>query len=244
MPQNVVLRIDSPEHHSVVGAAGTDDVVTVPFEGTTVSTAHGDTALFHTWYSSLAAAFATGETTVAELRVGSHVVTFAAADKNDTGVPAEQLAQLYATMLHMGYAGGPPVESPDPDTPGPLVVHVLIAHMLAPAARSTRLSRSVPDLRAEVPLQWALPSYHELNRLEYVWRFVNLTRSQAPIVITQSSLTFHPTNADNDRAWLGHDDPLPVEIAIGDTYRVTLRVQDATDASLGHSVSRDLRIVA
>jgi hypothetical protein len=132
-----------------------------------------------------------------------------------------------------------------------MVVHVLIANMLAPDPATVSISKAAPDLRAEVPLQWAAfpdflaedPIYHDVNRVALRWRLANLTDPTQPEVeVPQSRLTFHPSDGSNPLPWLGHDAPLPAAVVTGDTYRVTLRVEDAADPAVGHEVSRDVGI--
>jgi hypothetical protein len=252
MLQKVLLNINSPGHQVPFTAVGTDQVINVAFAGTTVSTDHGGTPLFHKWYSSLAAEIGAGEAISEELRVGSHVITFSAADQDDTSVPKEDLEELYASVAHMGYAGGAPLPESDPDNPGPVVIHVFIANMLAPDGDAANLSESAPDLRAEVPLQWAEypdfldpdPTYHANNKLQYRWTLSNLTDGTQPeVVVAEEQLTFNETDEDNEYAWLGYNQPLTA-LVVGDTYRVALRVQDATNPLVGHTVSRDLVIIS
>lgn len=250
MLQKVLLTIDAPSHQASFVATGTDQTVDIALSGSTLSTGHGSTPLFHKWYSSLAAEIGAGEAASANLRVGSHVITFSAADQDDSGVPGNELEALYASMSYMGYAGGAPVSDPDPDNPGPLVIHLFIANMLSPETGAATLSRSAPDLRAEVPLQWAEypdflvsdPIYHANNKLQYRWVLSNLTDgSQPDVVVEQEQLTFNPSDGANEFSWLGYNLALPA-LVVGDAYRVTLRVQDAGNPAMGHQVARDLII--
>lgn len=250
MPEKMLLAINSPAHASVLLPGMGADSVNTNLNGSVLSSNHGGIALHHRWYSSLAAEIASSQVTTANLRVGSHVVTYSASDQDDHPEPPQPPATIYAAVEFMGYAGGKPLAAADPDNPSPCVVHVLVANMLSP--ETSAVSRSAMDLRAEVPLQWANPAnpsendatYHEQNKLRYRWRFHNLSNSgPADILIEEDQLQFHPSDGDNEFAWLGYNGAIN-SLIVGDSYLLTLRVEHLDNPAQAHESTLNITVEA
>jgi hypothetical protein len=249
----VDLRIDQPSHEQVF--VGTGDVT---LRGQVLSTRHEPAPLFFKWYSSIDGELSTANQ--AALTVGSHIITFTAQDKSDAGVPDEQLVALYQSIQHIGMAGGPPEVAEVP-----CVVHVFIANMLAPVpiGPPPPLSREDPILEAQVPLQWANydpssktydglnPDYHKVNRIRYRWFLRRVGSPPGPLIELDlqdgDALQFIPSSdaPGEEVPKLRYIETLPLpDTAVGESYSVTLRVEDLDDSTIGHQATREVTIAA
>ena len=250
----VDLRIDQPSHEQVF--VGTGDVT---LRGQVLSTRHEPAPLFFKWYSSIDGELSTANQAIASLTVGSHIITFTAQDKSDAGVPDDQLVALYQSIQHIGMAGGPPELAEIP-----CVVHVFIANMLTPVpiGPPPPLSKSNPILEAQVPLQWANydsssetydglnPDYHKVNRIRYRWFLRRIGPPPGPLIELDlqdgDALQFIPSSdaPGEEVAKLRYIGTLPGTVVVGESYNVTLRVEDLDDSTVGHQVTREVTIAA
>jgi hypothetical protein len=198
--------------------------------------------LFFTWYASGADAPLGHalDLPAATLPLGSHVLSCAAKD-----TPLDTPAALQA-VVHAGLAGGPA------ETGQPCRVHVLIAALLAPAAGAT-LSRAGATLDAQAPLAWGRPrtppatgfdynpEYAKIDQLRWRWRFtpqgLPAGRASAVFKPEPAELRYVPPHADSATtppvAALRYSGALPAGLDTG-AYLLTLRVELASDASVGH----------
>ncbi|HEX2172925.1 MAG TPA: hypothetical protein VHL09_10830 [Dehalococcoidia bacterium] len=170
---------------------------------------------------------------------GSQAITLAASDR-----PGETEADQNATA-HGGVTGGAA-------GPTQCVIHVLRAVPLAPDAGET-LSKASDTLEVEAPLHWGReidttevyepnPEYHGLNRLHFLWLFTPTPadgRASATLDPGLGGLTFVPGTPPR----LRYQGPLPAVLGLG-AYTLTWRVQDTTNGTIGHQVSRPVTITA
>lgn len=255
---SIQLQIDQPVHDQVVIGQGTAATVAVPLAGRVLATSFpSPAALFRRWYSSLAdAPLGTSDALAAPLSAGSHTITYTVKDKNEDGVPAAQLAALFASVEHIGASGGPP--DPPPADGRPCVVHVLIANLLAPA-NGASLSKAAAVLEAQAPLQWgkyvagaaqwAEPNgaYHAVNKLRYRWFFTRLNGPGAPVeldVAGGDAMPLIPPAAEGELPRLRYAGPLPPALVAGQQYTLALRVEHRDDPAQGHTMTRVVTIVA
>ncbi|HYW53736.1 MAG TPA: hypothetical protein VFF00_03165 [Candidatus Elarobacter sp.] len=252
--------------HIVEPAAGSvyTGPASVRFRGA-VDTAPLPAPLFYQWYSSLPVTPPPANqgdpfgTTLDETRTlpgpGSYVISLAARDVAG-GTPAD-----LKNVKHGGLAGGP-------QPPSACVIHVMLAQIVEPAAGAS-LSRASLRLSAKAPLPWGdvkppafaptrtkSAAYDKIDRLQYVWRFdpQGAPAGRASASFTPADLLFDP-NASLDPAHpndagatprgplLRYEGPAPAGLGLG-AYRITLRVQDKTNAATGHEATRDVTFTA
>jgi hypothetical protein len=212
-------------------------------------------ALFYRWYSSLFRAAKDryslnvvglsdpSQPFVAPLKVGTHVITFAASDQSgETDAAQEQ-------TRHGGVTGGS-------QGPSRRLVHALVANPVnpspSPALPIPTLPRQSSTLEAEAPLQWGRkigntnnyepnPDYHAINRIRYRWRFTPLGgpagRDAADLVPSLDQLEFDPGPPADLRPVVRYQGPLPDALDTGN-YTLTLRVEDVNNDAAGHDISR------
>jgi hypothetical protein len=259
----VQLRINVPAtQETTFAAVGAQTSVSVTLTGEVLSSGHG--TLYLKWYSSLESELAFTQmlesdprtwTIAPALPVGSHIITLTAQDKSDQGLDPADLGDLYKSMEHIGSAGGPP--PPLPLTGAPRIVHVLVANMVSPAPSTLTLSKSTPLLEAQAPLQWATypaytdkdPDYHAVNRVQYRWFFRPVATPPSSNVeldlAGDTLLQLMPPAAADEVPRLRYTGSLPDSlVTVGNSYIVTLRVQELGTAALGHEVSRAVTIIA
>jgi hypothetical protein len=253
----IVLEIEQPAHEQVLVGAGTAASVNVPLRGTIVATTFANpAALFRKWYSSLGAApLGSSDQLTAPLPVGSHTITYTVKDRNEDGVPANQLEALFKSVEHMGATGGPP--DPPPADARPCVLHVLIANLLAPA-NGANVSKANAVLEAQAPLQWGKyvagagaypepnPAYHAVNKLRYRWLFTRVNPPGAPIELDVQGgnvMTLVPPASNSELPRLRYAGTLPAAVVVGQQYTVTLRVEHLDNPAQGHAASRTVTIV-
>ena len=251
------LEIQQPLHEQVVVGAGVATTANVALQGRIVATTFGNPAgLFRKWYSSLGKdVLGTSDQLVAALAVGSHTVTYTAKDKNEDGVPPAQLEALFKSVEHIGATGGPP--DPPPADGRPCVVHVLIANPLAPA-NGANLSKTNAVLEAQAPLQWGKyvdgaavyaerdPAYAAVNKVRYRWFFTRVNPPGARIELDVqggNAMVLVPPASNGELPRLRYSGGLPSAVVVGQQYVVTLRVEHADDATLGHEATRTVMIV-
>lgn len=266
----IMLAIQQPTHEEVFVGTGAETTVTVPLHGSIVATTFPTPAtLFRKWYSSLGkppdpmtpdasdTALAKTDQASVKLTVGSHIITYTVKDKNEDGVPEDDLEELFKSIEHIGTAGGPP--EPPPAIGPPCVIHVLIANILTPA-NLTNLSKANAILEAEAPLQWGKyvegaasyperdPAYHAVNKVRYRWLFRRVAPPGPEIeldVLGGNAMTLiPPSDTVNPPPRLRYAGPLPGALVVGQQYTLTLRVEHADTPAQGHSVSRTVMIVA
>jgi hypothetical protein len=215
--------------------------------------------LFYRWYSSLfraatdryslnePALTSPSQPFVTALRVGTHVITFAASDQTEE----TELAQ--ENTRHGGVTGGA-------QGAGRRLVHVLGANPVVPppGGPTPTLRKAGARLEAEAPLHWGRrlgqsdgfepnPEYHGRNRIRYRWRFTPrgapAGRRAADLVPALQQLRFDPTPPSGFVPVVRYDGALPSELDTGD-YTLTLRVEDATDETVAHERSRNIVLTA
>ena len=258
---SIPLTITHPAHDALL----TGSAANLTLQG---SVDHANSAaLFYKWYSSLnnpagivgpedapkaalnwpnhgpaALSFATS------LAVGSHTLTLAAKD-----VEGETQAEL-KTVLLAGIAGGPAAEG----VTNPCVVHVFIAEMLLPdpGGPVPDLSRAESLLEAVAPFKWDAAEYQAVNRIRFRWRFEPvgggtpvaglpaLDADEAAIAQFQQQLHFGLPDDDHAVPFVRYQGALPVALALNQTYRLVLRVEDTNPPHPGHEVFRNVRIIA
>jgi hypothetical protein len=192
----------------------------------------GPAGLFFKWYSSLSAdPLNTTLDFTAPLKTGSHILTFTAKD-----VAGESAAALQSVQ-RAGMAGGPPIAQT------PCIIHVFLANLVIPSVNGAALSKASSTLAAEAPFAWDKPDYQAVNRLRYRWRFTPFGapsgRPSADLVPTPDQLTFRPIQQGDPAGTtpqILYTGPLPAALATGN-YSLTLRVEDAQNASTGHEAS-------
>lgn len=262
----IALAIRQPAHEQVFVATAALPTVTVSLRGEIVATtAPAPPSLFRKWYSSLGKdVLGSLDQVNVPLAVGSHTITYSVKDKNEDGVPAEQLEPLYKSIEHFGATGGP--SAPPPADGRPCVIHVLVANLLAPANLGN-LSKANAVLEAEAPLQWGKyvkdafeypepdPNYHAINKVRYRWFFRRIAPAGPPLELDVqggAAMTLIPPHPASVAPPVPKVDPpprlryrgaLPAAVVVGQQYRVTLRVEHADTAALGHEVSRTVMIV-
>jgi hypothetical protein len=258
----IELVMHQPAHEQIFPAVGPATTVNVAFRGEIVSTTFPIPAtLFRKWYSSLLGQpLGTVDQFTAALPVGSHTIAYTVKDKNEDGVPPEQLEPLFKSIAHIGVTGGPP--DPPPADGRPCVIHVLVANILAPADNAV-LSKSNATLEAQAPLQWGKyvqdaasfpelnPSYHALNKIRYRWFFRRIAPAGPPIELDVqggNAMTLIPPHDTplpkvDPPARLRYNGMLPEALVVGQQYTVTLRVEHATTPAQGHEASRTVTIV-
>jgi hypothetical protein len=211
--------------------------------------------LFYRWYSSLfpaatdrysmnePALTSPSQPFVTALRVGTHVITFAASDQNEETRLAQQ------NTRHGGVTGGA-------EGAGRRIVHVLGATIVIPSPDGPTpiLRKAGAKLEAEAPLHWGRkvgqsnafepnPDYHGLNRIRYRWRFTPrgapAGRRAADLVPTLQQLRFDP---QGPLPVVRYDGALPGNLDTGD-YTLTLRVEDSTDATVAHERSMNIVLI-
>jgi hypothetical protein len=257
----VQLNVNIPvAQETTFAATGSQTAVSVVLTGEVLSTGHG--TLYLKWYSSLDGELDFREmlesdprtwTITPALPVGSHIITLTAQDKSDQGVEPEDLGDLYKSMEHLGSAGGPP--PPPPLTGNPRIVHVLVAHMLAPDAATPNVSKSAPLLEAQAPLQWATypsfidknPEYHAINKVQYRWFFrLQGTPPSSNVELDlagDTRLQLIPPASEGELPRLRYTGALPDSlVTVGSNYVVTLRVQEIGNDAMRHEFSRTVTI--
>jgi hypothetical protein len=213
--------------------------------------------LFYRWYSSLFPAekdrysmnvdALTGPPSpfITALKVGTHVITFAASDQAGETEAAQNNTQ------HGGVTGGGEGEARR-------LIHVLVANLVKPSPTGLipTLSKANSTLEAEAPLQWGRkiggaenyepnPDYHNLNRIHYCWRFIPrgspTGRHSADLTPTPQQLTFVPDPPSGPKPLIRYQSALPDILDPGD-YTLILRVEDLNDNTIGHEISRNIVI--
>lgn len=258
------LRIVEPAHGRVFVAVGAATTVSVPLRGEIVATTFPHpAALFRTWYSSLGAdPLGTADQATASLPVGSHVIAYVVKDRNEVGVPPNQLEALFKSVEHIGAAGGPP--DPPPADEKPCVVHVLAASILVPPnAQNPTVSKGNAILEAQAPLQWGKyvqgagaypdrdPAYHKVNKVRYRWFFTRLNPAGPRIELDVqggNAMTLIPPHDDpppkvDPPPRLRYAGPLPAALVVNQQYMLTLRVEHADNPDQGHEMSRTVTIL-
>ncbi len=205
--------------------------------------------LFFKWYSSLAAdplPFAAGAQFdfTANLKVGTHVLTFSAKD-----VASDAPASI-AAVQHGGFAGGPPTAQ----TPG-CVVNVLRARIQRPLAAAT-LSKANGTLQAEAPALWGKAptppgppfilnaDYLAVNRIRYLWIFTPAGTPAGPasprLILDPTLPAGNPLRStfvlDGSAPLVNYTGPLPAALGTG-SHTLILRVEDMSNPALGHEAS-------
>ena len=181
------------------------------------------------------------EAYVTTLVPGTHSIAFAASDVAGEGKTD------FESIQHAGVTGGAKGDSK-------CLIHVFRANILMPVSGAT-LGHAAVVLQAEAPPQWAVSAdaevggppyvpnddYHEINRLQYRWRFTpNGSPSNRPVVEyipIPEDLDYQP----KDDA-VPATDPTRVEFtaalpatAIG-SYHLTLYAEDKhSEATDSHS---------
>ena len=237
--------------------AGAATTANVALQGRIVATTFGNPAgLFRKWYSSLGKdVLGTSDQLVAPLAVGSHTITYTVKDKNEDGVPPAQLEALFMSVEHIGATGGPP--NPPPADERPCVVHVLIANIVAPL-NGANLSKAIGVLEAQAPLQWGKyvdgaavyperdPAYAAVNKVRYRWFFTRVNPPGARVELDVqggNAMVLVPPTSGGELPRLRYSGGLPPTVVVGQQYVVTLRVEFADNAGLGHEVARTVMIV-
>jgi hypothetical protein len=254
----ISVEIEQPVHGQILVGTGVATTASVPLQGKVVATTFADpSALFRKWYSSLGGGtLGTSDQFTAALAVGSHTITYTVKDKNEDGVPPNQLEALFKSVEHIGATGGPP--APPPPDGRPCVVHVLIANLLAPT-NGANLSKANAILEAQAPLQWGKyvagaaaypepdPAYQAVNKLRYRWFFTRVSPPGAPIELDVqggTGMVLIPPANNSELPRLRYGGALPPAVIVGQQYSVTLRVEHVDDATQGHAVTRTVTIVA
>jgi hypothetical protein len=255
------LTIHEPTHGLQVAAEGAATTVSIRLRGEIINTTHPDPKLlFRKWYSSLVdKPLGTVDLTTAVLPVGTHIITYTVKDKNEDGVPEDQLVALFKSIEHFGATGGPP--EPSPADGRPCVVHVLAANILAPADAAD-LSKANATLEAQAPLQWGKyeknaeayperdPAYHALNKVRYRWFFTRISPAGPPIELDvqfgngMTLIPPHdaPASKVDPPPRLRYTGALPGSLVVNQQYRLTLRVEHADEPHQGHEISRTVTI--
>jgi hypothetical protein len=214
------------------------------------------TPLFFKWYSSLSAdplPFAVGShfDFTANLKVGTHVLTFSAKD-----VAGDNAASV-AAVRHGGFAGGPPTAQ----TPG-CVIHVLRARIHRPLAAGT-LSKANSTLQAEAPALWGKaptppgppfvlnPDYLAVNRVRYVWIFTPAGTPAGPasprLVLDPALPAANPLRStfvlDGSAPLVNYTGPLPAALGTGN-HTLILRVEGMDNPAVGHEASVSIVVTA
>ena len=224
-------------------AAESAQTVTANLSTQVLSTGHG--TLFLKWYSSIQPEGTGPQTeltklimaetdprtwsTTVNLRVGSHVMTCTAQDKDDAGLPKEALPDLYKSMEHFGSVGGPPLDG----ITQPRIIHVLAARIIAPTSPPIpQLSKTSAVLEAEVPTQWLDPPYQETSQLQIRWFFRRVAAPSATVELDQEAGTLEIIPPDDPEdpdpilvPRLRYTGLLPSSVQTGTNYTLTLRVQ-------------------
>jgi hypothetical protein len=250
----VQLTIVQPPAQETVfrGAAAGDVTLAGGISGSLPDELHG-VALFYRWYSSLfpgqkdryslnaAGLTDPAEPFVTALKVGTHVITFAASDQN------AETEQAQNETRHGGVTGGT-------DGSARRIIHVLIANLVkpAPAGPIPTLSKADSTLEAEAPLHWGRKAagtdvyepnsdYHTVNRIQYRWRFTPLGapsgRRAAELSPALPQLIFDPDPPSGPKPLVRYRGRLPDDLDTGN-YTLTLRVAHINDDTLGHEQSR------
>ena len=236
----IELHIEEPKNNAaiiaaIVGATAESfrGSVNVPPEAMGI-------ALYYRWYSSLNTkvkkdkySMNTGALTSADaaythptMDMGSHVITFAASDRQ-----GEQDEDFQA-MEHGGVTGGEKGESR-------CVIHVFKSNILAPQTGAS-ISRANVALTAEAPSVWGNINYHAYNRLSFRWTLEPLGEPSGRSSFDSGKLTTEPTLAffNGDGTNLPrviYRPVLPVR-ATGD-YKITLLVGDVREPGIGDQQS-------
>lgn len=240
------LRIVQPAHGARI--AGT---AAVRLQGQVTS---GSAAgLFFTWYSTLnpAATADHPELNAADhsaarldwttaLDVGSHVLTFAAADRDGNALATVQ------AITRAGSAGGAPGSA----NPAPCVVHRLLAVLRTPAADGASLGRASATIEMRAPVRWGKqqgtgyvkdPAYHAVNGIRYRFRL-------APDGAADPARTAEWTPGvdafvffvDGGQSWLRWQGALPGNVTPG-AYVLTLFVE-TLDGAVSHTATRRVNV--
>ncbi len=212
----VTLRITAPAN------GFTSTTGSVQLTGQVVSAPVG--TLYYSWYSSLNVPVdfkhtalnptSTLSLTVA-LEVGTHVLTFAARDKD-----GDDPDQVRAVTVG-GVAGGPV------GSPTPCVITVFKATLLAPTSGAT-LSKADSTLTVRAPVAWTHDDYQAINRVAYTFMFTGADHTVT--AFTPPSLTFTAGAVPS----LTYRGPLPATLAAGQ-YTLTVRAHDLTQPTGGES---------
>ena len=210
-------------------------------------------SLFYRWYSSLFPAAKDryslnvvgltdpSQAFVAPLKVGTHVITFAASDQSDETDAAQNQTR------HGGVIGGSQGDSRR-------LIHALVANPVkpSPVGPVPTLRKASSTLEAEAPLQWGRkigntnnyepnPDYHAINRIRYRWRFTPLGgpagRHAADLVPSLDQLEFDLDPPADPRPVVRYEGRLPDALDTGN-YTLTLRVEDVNNDVAGHDISR------
>ena len=230
--------------------------VAVVLQGAVVPPAPAEVAglpMYYRWYSSL---FPSAENRYsihptalnnpatpysADLRVGTHAITFAASDRS-----GETKSDQNATQ-HGGVAGGA-------DGQTACVIHVLSANMIKPTSGAL-VSKGQPTLEAEAPLMWGRKNittnaielnveYHKINRVGYRWRFTppaGSSNQPVELALTPAQMVFDPSSTPPVVRYQG---ALPAGLANG-SYTVTLIVEHTEQPKQWfHSISVNVTIGA
>lgn len=254
---SITLEIEQPGHGQVFVGAGAATTANVALKGRIVATTFGNPpGLFRKWYSSLGQdVLGTSDQLVAPLAVGSHTITYTVKDKNEDGVPPAQLEALFKSVAHIGATGGPP--DPAPADGRPCVVHVLIANLVAPL-NGANLGKANPVLEAQAPLQWGKyvdgaavyperdPAYAAVNKVRYRWFFTRVNPPGTRVELDVqggNAMVLVPPASGGEVPRLRYSGGLPPAVVVGQQYVVTLRVEHADDAALGHEMARTVMIV-
>ncbi len=239
------LNILSPSHQATfVGPVQAN----VTFQGEVIPDESTPNQLFFDWYSSLNTdaddpALDNRLRFTRSLAMGSHVITLTAKDR-----PGNALEDLQ-TVTFAEMAGGPE------EAEHPCVIHVLIANMLLPTNNSN-FDPASDSLAAEAPIQWGRerenrpddyepnPDYLAINRIQYHWRLTprgNPSRPTIEIRPTPEQLIFATRQGNQDIPNVRYSGPFP-RLFPG-PYRLTLRVEDRKNPTIGHETSTTITVI-
>jgi hypothetical protein len=233
----VELKINAPTNNQTfVGSVATN----ISFAGEPRPAGVDVSGLFFKWYSSLLGELNTALSFTRSLSIGTHVITFSVKDRaGDDRAALEQVRQA-------GMAGGAPSGVvPPPANEAPCVVHVFVAKLILPPpdGPSPSYSRgSAIELRALAPDQWDQPSYQALNRIRYRWIFTPGGASSGPELLPAPEMLVLKVPNEVPEPQVIYNGPLPAGLNAG-AHTLTLRVEDKTNPSMGHAVSRPITII-
>jgi hypothetical protein len=119
------------------------------------------------------------------------------------------------------------------------------------------LSKSAPVLEAQAPLQWATypaytaknPDYHAVNKVQYRWLFRPVATPPSSNVeldlAGDTLLQLIPPATSGEVPRLRYTGSLPDSlVTVGNSYIVTLRVQELGTNAMGHEVARTVTMTA